>query len=200
MNDYPAVRYGVQHIKRNAAYGHFASVSHFSSALGNAGTVYNYYSSGDLVFMEAGTPPGLTAGLFHWPTLSWTWPVVNLNITEEAYSWQKQETHKGVEPIAGNLRGGWGFYWWMESSGGNEYPEYYSAVTTSVMVANGSITNNPVFYYQGTQMDNRNASQDDIWFALAEYVPVISSPGGGNSTAPAQLENHDLNSSPYRSG
>ena len=34
----------------------------------------------------------------------------------------------------------------------------------------------------------------------AEYVPAISSPVGGNSTAPAQLENHDLNSSPYRNG
>jgi len=88
----------------------------------------------------------------------------------------------------------------MESSGGEDYPVYYSAATTSVMVANGSITNNPVFYYPGTQMDNRNATQDNIWFALAEYVPAVSSPVGGNSTAPAQVENHDLNGSPYRSG
>ncbi len=49
-------------------------------------------------------------------------------------------------------------------------------------------------------MNNRNASQDDIWFALAEYVPAVSSPVGGNPTAPTQLENHDLNSSPYRNG
>ena len=48
-------------------------------------------------------------------------------------------------------------------------PVYYSAETTGIMVANGSITNNPVFYYPGTQMDNPNATQDDIWFALAEY-------------------------------
>lgn len=59
-------------------------------------------------------------------------------------------------------------------------PCFILAATTSVMVANGSITNNPVFYYPGTQMDNRNASQDDIWFALAEYVPAVSSPVGGN--------------------
>lgn len=75
-----------------------------------------------------------------------------------------------------------------------------NAATASVMVTNGSIPNNPVFYYPGTQMDNRNASQDDIWFALAEYVPAVSSPIGGNSTAPSQLENHDLNSSLYRNG
>ena len=68
----------------------------------------------------------------------------------------------------------------MESSGGEDYPVYYSAATTSIMVADGSITNNPVFYYPGTQMDNRNATQDNIWFALAEYVPAISSPVGGN--------------------
>ena len=86
------------------------------------------------------------------------WPFIDMNITFEANCWQKQETHKGVEPIAGNLKGGWGFYWWMESGGGEEYPVCYSAATTSVMVANGSITNNPVFYYPGTQMDNRNAS------------------------------------------
>lgn len=49
-------------------------------------------------------------------------------------------------------------------------------------------------------MDNRNATQDDIWFALAEYVPAISSPVGGNSTDPAQLENHDLNDAFYRDG
>ncbi len=66
------------------------------------------------------------------------------------------------------------------------------------MVSDGSITNNPVFYCPGTQMDNPNASQDDIWFALAEYVPAVSSPVGGRSTPTAQLENHDLNSAVYR--
>ena len=173
---------------------------YFKTALTHVGSVCNYYSTGDPVFMEDTSIPGVLTGVFHWPTLHLSWPFIDLNITAEAYCWQKQETHKGVEPVAGNLKGGWGFYWWMESSGGDEYPVYYSAATTSVMVANGSITNNPVFYYPGTQMDNRNATQDNIWFALAEYVPAISSPVGGNSTAPAQLENHDLNSSPYRNG
>ena len=173
---------------------------YFKTALTHVGSVCNYYSTGDPVFMEDTSIPGVLTGVFHWPTLHLSWPFIDLNITAEAYCWQKQETHKGVEPVAGNLKGGWGFYWWMESSGGDEYPVYYSAATTSVMVANGSITNNPVFYYPGTHMDNRNATQDNIWFALAEYVPAISSPVGGNSTAPVQLENHDLNSSPYRNG
>ena len=46
-------------------------------------------------------------------------------------------------------------------------------------VANGSITNNPVFDCPGTEMNNRNATQDDIWYALAKYVPAVSSPVGG---------------------
>ena len=186
------------------ARGKMGWPDYFKTALTNVGSVYNYYSTGDPVFMENDTVPDVLTGVFHWPTFGWSWwppgPTVQWEITAEANCWQKQETHKGVEPIAGNLRGGWGFYWWMESSGGEDYPVYYSAATTSVMVANGSITNNPVFYYPGTQMDNRNATQDNIWFALAEYVPAVSSPVGGNSTAPAQVENHDLNGSPYRSG
>ncbi len=179
------------------ARGKMGWPDYFKGALANVVNVYNYYSSGDPVFMESATVPDVITGVFHWPTLGWSWwppgPTVHWEITAEANCWQKQETHKGVEPIAGNLRGGWGFYWWMESNGGDECPVYYSAVTTSVMVANGSITNNPVFYYPGTQMDNRNATQDNIWFALAEYVPAISSPVGGNSVGNDVAENIDMN-------
>ena len=39
-----------------------------------------------------------------------TWPFVDLNIAAEVGSWQKQETRKGIDPIAGTLDGGWGFY------------------------------------------------------------------------------------------
>ena len=39
----------------------------------------------------------------HWPTLGWSWwpprPTLHWNVTAEANCWQKQETHKGVEPI-----------------------------------------------------------------------------------------------------
>jgi len=151
---------------------------YFSAALNNAGTAYNYYSSGDLVFMETETPPGLTAGLFHWPTLSWTWPFVNLDITEEAYSWQKQETRKGIDPIAGTLHGGWGFHYWEETVEGETEIVSHSAAEANSMVANGSVTNDPVFSVVGTQLNNRNASQDDIWMSLAKYVPAVSSPVG----------------------
>ena len=115
------------------------------------------------------------------------------NITFEANCWQKQETHKGVEPVAGNLKGGWGFYCWIQSIGDEEFPVCYPASTANDMVANGSITNHPVFAVDGTQMDNRNATQDDIWFALAEYVPAVSSPVGGYPVLAVPGRDIDLN-------
>ena len=90
---------------------------------------------------------------------------------------QKQETHKGVEPVAGTLGGGWGFHLWIDNNGD---PHYYTAAAAAAMVADGSITNNPVFSASGTQMTNPSATQDDIWRALAKYVPAISSPVGGS--------------------
>lgn len=152
---------------------------YFSAALSNAGTVYNYYSTGDPIFLESDTVPGVTTGIFHWPTLSLSWPFIDFNITAEEGSWQKQETHKGVEPIAGTLRGGWGFYCWQEDLGGELVQKYYTASQANSMTANCSITNSPVFSYSGTPLNNRNASQDAIWLALAKYVPAVSSPVGG---------------------
>lgn len=164
---------------------------YFSSALTRAGTVYNYYSTGDPIFLESDAVPGITTGLFHWPTLSLSWPFIDFNITAEEGSWQKQETHKGVEPIAGTLRGGWGFNCWYETVGGEPVQMYYTAAQANAMVENGSITNSPVFSYGGTPLNNRNASQDDIWLSLAKYVPAISSPVGG--IAPLDANNINLN-------
>ena len=164
---------------------------YFSSALPRAGTVYNYYSTGDPVFMEEDTVPGVVTGVFHWPTLNLTWPFVQWDITTEANSWQKQETHKGVEPIAGTLRGGWGFNCWYETVGGEPVQMYYAAAQANAMAANGSITNSPVFSYGGTPLNNRNATQDDIWLSLAKYIPAVSSPIGG--TAPFDANNINLN-------
>ena len=75
---------------------------------------------------------------------------------------------------------------------------YYTATQANAMVANGSITNSPVFSYGGTPLNNRNASQDDIWLSLAKYVPAISSPIGG--MAALGLEDHNLNGTSYRDG
>ena len=150
--------------------------------------------------MEAGTPPGLTAGMFHWPTLSWSWPFINLSITEEVHSWQKQETRKGIDPIAGTLKGGWGFHCWYETVGGEPVQEFYSATQANVMTANGSITNNPVFSYGGTCLNNCDAAQDDIWMSLAKYIPAVSSPVGGTPTFDNPDRFSNLESSAYRNG
>ncbi len=167
--------------------------NYFSTALARAGTVYNYYSTGDPIFLESDTVPGVTTGIFHWPTLSLSWPFIDFNITAEEGSWQKQETHKGVEPIAGTLLGGWGFNCWYEIVGGEPVQMYYTATQANTMVANGSITNSPVFSYGGTPLNNRNASQDDIWLSLAKYVPAVSSPVGGKRVWTTTGKDVDLN-------
>lgn len=79
------------------------------------------------IFLESDIVPGVTTGIFHWPTLSLSWPFIDFNITAEEGIWQKQETHKGVEPIAGTLRGGWGFNCWYETAGGEPVQMYYTA-------------------------------------------------------------------------
>ena len=56
-----------------------------------------------------------------------------------------------------------------------------SATEANAMVASGAVTNRPVFSCSGTPLNNRNASQDDVWLSLAKYVPAISSPVGGSS-------------------
>ena len=150
--------------------------------------------------MEDDTIPSVLTGVFHWPTLHWTWPFIDLNITAEAYSWQKQETHKGVEPVAGTLKGGWGFYCWVEVLLGQPCFFKYSASEASVMVADGTITNNPVFHCAGTQMDNPDATINDIYMALAKYVPAVSSAVGGVPTFDDADRYNNLNSLVYRNG
>ena len=56
---------------------------------------------------------------------------------------------------------------------------YDSAAEANAMVEDGSVTNDPVFSIVGTQLNNRNATQDDIWLSLAKHVPAVSSPVGG---------------------
>ena len=166
---------------------------YFVSALGNAGVIYNYYSSGDPVFGESDTVPGVASGVFHWPTLSLSWPFVNLEVTAEAGSWQKQETRKGVDPVIGTLSGGWGFYCWPEIIGNESVTVKYTASQANAMVPNGTITNNPVFNCSGTPMNDSNATLDQVWLSLAKYVPAISSPIGGNAIFAVSDRDIDLN-------
>ena len=110
------------------------------------------------------------------------WQQSNLQrLPAEVGSWQKPETRKGIDPIAGTLDGGWGFYCWSESVGGETVTRSYSATEANAIVASGAVTNRPIFSSSGTPLNNRNASQDDVWLSLAKYVPAISSPVGGSS-------------------
>ena len=69
----------------------------------------------------------------------------------------------------------------------------------AAMVADGSVTNTPVFNRGFSPMFDRNASLDDQWLALAKYVPAVSSAVGGMEVL-GDNEDHDLNSSEYRNG
>ncbi len=69
------------------------------------------------------------------------------------------------------------------------------------MVADGSVTNNPVFNRGFAPMFDRNATEDDCLLVLAKYVPAVSSPIGGTEVITDGIsENHNLNSSAYRNG
>ena len=122
------------------------------------------------------------------------------NITAESRCWQKQETHKGIEPVAGSLAGGWGFHCWVENVNGQDEVVHYSAADANAMAADGSITNHPVFSVVGTPLNNRDATQDGIYRALAEHVPAISSPVGGSPTFDNPDRYFNLNSSAYKDG
>ena len=87
--------------------------------------------------------------------------------------------------LAGTMSGGWGFgintridendpygpvEWWK-----------YSPEQAAAKVADGSITNNPVFNtVDALELLNSNATDGDVWLALAKHVPAVSSPVGGN--------------------
>ena len=154
----------------------------FQDALGNAAKVYNYYSTGDEIFHEMATPPDVLDG-----------------VTESfaSYSWQKQETHKGLKDIAGTTEGGWGFRMLAYDP-----PVCCSAVDAAAMVADGSIADAPVFNCEFAPMLLANASIDDQWYALAKCVPAVSSAVGGCPIIFGnKIENHDLNEGErYRNG
>ena len=161
----------------NDARGKMGWAGRFTEALANATEVYNYYSSGDDVFKEFATVPSRLDGI---------------DEAVEMYCWQKQETLKGAAVVAGTAYGGWGFHTWTlpqlvhDIGGGYHYEDMtyrYDPEDAAEMLADGSITNNPVFNRDFSPMFDSAASQDDQWLAVAKYVPAVSSPVGGNAVA-----------------
>lgn len=123
-----------------------------------------------------------------------------LDYSGEIYCWQKQETKKGLVTLAGTRYGGWGFYtynfpvWSDEDNRWNTVLTNYTPAQASAMVADGSITNNPVFNRGFEPMFDHDMSQDDQWLALAKYVPAVSHPVGGNPVlADVISDNIDMN-------
>lgn len=115
----------------------------------------------------------------------------------------------GVRRVAGTAYGGWNFYYWytrktitFEMAGAapviyaNEHSiEHYSVFDAERMVINGTIPDMPVFDRSYRPMFKREATSNEVFMALAKYVPAVSSPvGGTNVTMSANFENVDMNS------
>ena len=109
---------------------------------------------------------------------------------------QKQETSKGSRSLAGTAYGGWGFHSWRIA--GFDYT--YSATEANAMVADGSVMNNPVFNRGYEPMFATNATPDEVMYALAKYVPAVSSAVGGRQVLSDDGDAADLNDVRFRSG
>ena len=175
---------------------------YFSAALGNAGTVYNYYSSGDEVFDEMPSTPSLLSGVFHWPTFQSSWPFVDLSsmVTPEVSPWQKQEVLKGVDNIAGTLAGGWGFHFVSNTTAYVTTWRTYTPAEASAMAEDGSIVTNAVFARNAPAMFNPSATQDAQWETLAKYIPAVSSAAGKSPIVQEVIDNQNLNAVECRCG
>ena len=153
-------------------------VGRYALALDHADEVYNYYSKGDEVFFEAENPPWVLEGMLD---------------SSANYCWQKQETLKGMQCIAGTAYGGWGFHF-----RGSSPSDVYTAEEATSMVADGSVTNSPVFNRGYGPMLAPDATGDEVMYALAKYVPAVSSPVGGNPVLQEEGRHFDMNSDRYR--
>ena len=183
----------------NDARAQMGWTDRFQGALGNATEVYNYYSSGDAVFAETGDVPALLDDAVHWGLdwFLWVIPYPTVEFTFENHCWQKQEVLKGMATVAGTLSGGWGFNVWQEydSLSGTWRGVRYSQAGAAAAVNNGSITNRPAFDVSGAaEMINPNATDDDVFLALAKHVPALSSPVGGSAVRVDEIrENINMN-------
>ena len=153
---------------------------YFSGTLSNAGTVYNYYSSGDEIFEEMPSTPSVLNGVFHWPTFQASWPFVDLSamFTPSVNAWQKQEVLKGVDGVVGTLAGGWGFHYVSNSTPSLTTWRIYTPEEARTMADDGSIVTNAVFARNATAMFDPSATQDAQFETLAKYIPAVSSASG----------------------
>lgn len=185
----------------NDARADIGWAGHFAPLLNRQGlSVYNFYSSGDEVFAENSSTPGIATGVFHWPTLNLDWPFFHLNLELDAFPWQKQEVFKGVN-AAGSLSAGWGFHCWMTNINNETVWVRYSAAGANAMVSNGSIVTNAVFDRGVSAMFSSMISDYDKADILAFHIPAVSSPAGKTEVIGSNQGNvHDfnLNDSTYR--
>ena len=191
----------------NDARAQMGWANRFQNALANATEVFNYYSSGDSVFTEMDDVPSLLSDATRWGIgwFLWVIPYPTVEFTFENHCWQKQEVLKGMATVAGTLSGGWGFNVWQEYDA--QLQEWkgvrYSPEGVAAAIANSSITNRPAFdVSDAAELMNPNATEDDVFLALAKHVPALSHPVGGiRVTLGNRIENHDLNSvGTYRNG
>lgn len=92
---------------------------------------------------------------------------------------------------------GWGFNVWPEyDSITREWKNVrYSPRGAANALADISVKTKPVFNVSdAAEMMNPNATDDDIFLALAKHVPALSSPVGGRAViSNNSIKNHDLN-------
>ena len=167
-------------------------------ALSCATEVFNYYSSGDSVFTETASVPSLLEDARTWKLnwFLWVIPYPTVEFTFENHFWQKQEVLKGTATLAGTLSGGWGFNVWQEYDDALQRWETvrYSPHGAAVALADGSIASRPAFDVgDAEEMMDRNASEDDVFLALAKHVPAVSSPVGGKPVLEQDDRNIDMN-------
>ena len=118
---------------------------------------------------------------------------VNTNLNHAAQLTLKTN----VRLPGGTAYGGWRFHEWESGLNPDNYEmtnAHYSVSQASAMVADGSITNNPVFNRGFTPMFDHDMSQDDQWLALAKYVPAVSHPVGGMKLWSTPGKDIDMNS------
>jgi hypothetical protein len=177
----------------NDARGKIGWAGHFAPLLNRQGLdVFNFYSSGDEVFAENSSTPGVTTGVFHWPTLNLDWPFFHPNLELDAFPWQKQEVFKGVN-AAGSLSAGWGFHCWTTNINNETVWVRYSAAGANALVADGSIATNAVFDRSVSAMFSSTISDYDIADILAFHIPAVSSPAGKVETFLDEDMYYDMN-------